>query len=90
MSDQDRAYGKLRDIIERHGGTMTYQRQGFRHGAWILCLNDKTVTLEAMGNKSFPELDRLYIPIRENPTDFTHYKRELVDNAEEDFLRLFA
>jgi hypothetical protein len=60
MSTPHRAYGKLRDIIERRGGTMTYQREGYQYGAWVISLNGKTATLKATGDQSFPDLDLLH------------------------------
>jgi hypothetical protein len=45
-----RAYGAIRDIVERLGGTMTYEREGFRHGAWVISMRKKQATVEARGN----------------------------------------
>jgi hypothetical protein len=83
---QHRAYGKLRDIVERHGGSMTWQREDYRYGAWLVALNGKTTTFEATGMRSFPKLDRLYVPRIVSPTQWNHYRNELLDDAEEVFL----
>ena len=83
-----RAYGKLRDIVESHGGTMTYEREGTRWGAWVVLLDGKKAEFEATGEKSFPRLDRLHVPKVVNPTQWDHYRDELLDDAEQHFLAL--
>jgi hypothetical protein len=88
MSTSQRPYGKLRDIIERHGGTMNYQREGYQHGAWIISVGGQTVTIEATGEKSFPELDRLYVPKVVYPTTWEDRHNQLLDDAEEHLLNL--
>jgi hypothetical protein len=86
MSAPHRVYGKLRDIIERRGGTMTYEREVYQYGAWVISLGDKTKTIEARGEHYFPELDRLYVPKVEEPTRWDDYRDELLDDAEERLL----
>jgi hypothetical protein len=88
MSAPDRAYGKLRDIIERRGGTMTYVREGSRYGAWVISLDGKTASILATGEHSFPQLDRLHVPKVVNPSRWDHYHDELLDDAEEHLLAL--
>jgi hypothetical protein len=88
MSTPHRAYGKLRDIIERHGGTMIYEREGTRYGAWVISLGGKTATIPATGEHSFPPLDQLHMPKVVNPTQWDHYHDELLDDAEEHLLAL--
>jgi 16S rRNA C967 or C1407 C5-methylase (RsmB/RsmF family) len=83
-----RAYGAIRDIVERLGGTMTYKREGFRHGAWVISMRKKQATVEARGNQSFPELDRLYVPLGPNPTTWNDYSSELVPDAKQRLLSL--
>jgi hypothetical protein len=83
----DRAYGLVRILIERNGGSMTYERKGYRYGAWIITLGEKSIVLKADGNQSFPELDRLYVPKIQKPKDWNDYVDQLVPDAE---LRLFA
>jgi len=34
MSESGRACGKVRDLVEQKGGTMRFQREGYRYGAW--------------------------------------------------------
>lgn len=83
----NRAYELVRTLIERNGGSMTYERKGYRYGAWIITLGDKCKVIESEGNRSFPELDRLYLPKVQNPKDWDDYVDQLVPDAE---LRLFA
>jgi hypothetical protein len=83
-----RAYGKLRDIIERCGGSMTYRRQGYRYGAWKISLDGKTKIFESTGNRRLPALDRLYVPNVRNPKTWDDYSDELVPDAERQLLGL--
>jgi hypothetical protein len=85
-----RAYGKLRDIIERRGGSMTYRRQGYRHGAWEISLDGKTAIIESTGSRRFPALDRLYVPNVANPTTWDDYSDELVADAEHQLCALLV
>jgi len=93
MSIEDRAYGLLREIVERHQGTMTYQREGKPpHGAWLITLNGKVWEIPARGERSFPELDQLYEPKPdiERPKHWDDYLHKLVPDAEEKLLALHA
>lgn len=83
-----RAYGELRDILEWRDGSMRYQRAGYRYGAWILTLNDKTKVLESTGRKTLPQLDKLYIPMVPNPKTWDDYTHNLVPCAEAKLLDL--
>ena len=67
---------------------MTYERAGFRHGAWIISLDGKTATIEATGNHSFPELDRLYRTTHPHPMHWDDYDGPPIDGAEEKLLSL--
>ena len=88
MSVETRAYGKLRAIIERRGGTMVWHRTGYRYGAWEISLEGKRVVVEAMGVRSFPALSRFYVPRLEVPSPKTwdDYEYELIPNAEKQFV----
>jgi hypothetical protein len=88
MSTKIRAYGKVRDIIERRGGRMAWQRQGSRYGTWEISLDGKTAVIEAMGCRSFPALDRLYVPDVATPKTWDDYRDELVSDAEDQLLAL--
>ncbi|MFH1021767.1 MAG: hypothetical protein V1809_00085 [Planctomycetota bacterium] len=82
MSPKKRAYGKLRDIIERRGGSMRFLRQGYRYGAWEISLEGKTAIIEATGSQSFPPLDKLYVPVVPHPSTWNDYG-ELMPDAEQ-------
>ena len=69
---------------------MTYEREGYRYGAWVIRIGESHVTIEAGGNKSFPELDRLYVPRVPNPMHWDDYLDELVPNAETRLLSMLG
>ena len=86
----ERAYGLIRDIVERLGGSMTYEREGYRYGAWVIRVGESNVTIEAGGNGSFPELDQLYVPRVPNPKGWDDYLDELVPDAETKLLSMLG
>ena len=90
MNTRPSAYRELRDIIERHGGTMLYQRAGYRHGAWEISLGGKKAIIEATGSQYFPQLDRLYEPdpACPNPRTWKDFSGPLVPDAEAKLLSL--
>lgn len=69
---------------------MTYRRQGYRFGAWEISLAGKTITIEAEGRRTFPELDRLYVPKVVDPKTWDDYHDKLVADAEEHLLALLT
>jgi hypothetical protein len=77
----DHAYGKIRSLVESLGGSMYYEREGFRYGAWIITLGEKTKVFEASGDHLFPELDRLYLPKVRHPRLWDNYLNELQPDA---------
>ena len=83
MSERRRAYGEVRDLVEQKGGTMRFQREGYRYGAWIISLNGKQAIVEAQGNQTLPELDRMYVPKMANPKTWHDYTHELIPEAAE-------
>jgi hypothetical protein len=85
-----RAYGKLRDIIERRGGVMTFRRQGYRFGAWEVYLDGKQAIFKATGGRILGELDRFYVADVPNPKTWDDYRDELVPGAEEQFCALLV
>jgi hypothetical protein len=85
-----RAYGLIRSIVERLGGSMTYEREGYRYGAWVIRIGESSVIVEASGNQSFPELDRLYVPQVPNPRHWDDYLDELVPNVETQLLSMLG
>ncbi len=86
----DRAYGSIRSIVERLGGSMVYQREGYRYGAWVIRVGEHSVTIEAGGNRSFPQLDRLYVPRVSDPMHWDDYSDELVPDAETQLLSILV
>lgn len=76
-----RAYGKLRDIVEQRGGSMKYDGRGL-HGAWVIILGSKRGRFPAMGARTFPKLDSLYVPEVADPKTWDDYLDELVPDAE--------
>ena len=87
---KSRAYGMLRDIIERRGGMMIYQRKGYRRGAWEISLDGKRAVIESQGRRTFPKLDRLFVPDIPAPKTWDDYRNELVPGAEEQLLALLT
>ena len=81
-------YRAPRDIVEGCGGSMTYEREGYPHGAWVIKLGNKEATIVAGGNNSFPELDRLYVPAAEQPRNWDDYTDDLLPDAESKLLAL--
>jgi hypothetical protein len=69
---------------------MTYERKGYRHGAWVIRIGESSVTIEAGGNRSFPELDRLYVPRVPDPRHWDDYLDELVPDAETQLLSMLG
>jgi hypothetical protein len=67
---------------------MIYERQGHRYGAWVIRLGESSVTIEAEGNRSFPKLDRLYLPRVPEPQHWDDYLNQLVPDAEERLLSM--
>jgi len=84
-----RAYGRLRDIVEERGGSMIYQRQGYRYGAWLISLDGKNVIKESTGMENLPELNQFYRPLRTNPRTWFDYDDVLVPHGKENFLAWF-
>jgi hypothetical protein len=86
----NRAYGSVRSIVERLGGSMVYEREGYRHGVWVITVRDKSAIIEASGDRSFPQLDRLYVPRVPDPRHWDDYSDELVSDAETQLLSLLG
>jgi len=84
------AYDSIQALVERLGGTMIYQRAGYRHGAWIITIGEQCAVLEASGNRSFPPLDSLYVPRVPHPKHWDDYKNERVPDAEAGLMALLG
>ncbi len=61
---------------------MRYEREGYRHGAWVIRIGENSATIEARGDRSFPQLDGLYVPRVPHPQQWDDYSVELVPEAE--------
>lgn len=83
-----RAHDTIRTMVERLGGTMVYEREGYRYGAWVISVCGRRCVVEASGNRSFPELDRLYVPKHPNPQHWDDYFNDLVSGPESRLLAL--
>lgn len=83
-----RVYEEVRCLVEHLGGSMTYEREGYRHGAWVIRIGEKSLTVEATGYQSFPELDALYVPKVASPTSWEDYSNQLVPDAEAKLLAM--
>ena len=80
MSDR-RAYGSIRCLVERLGGSMVWVKRGYRHGAWVITIGDKSTAIPAPGKQSFPELDRLLVPLAADPRTCNDSSNELVHDV---------
>lgn len=85
-----KAYDEIRSLVIHHEGTMRYQREGFRFGAWIVAIGDKSLIIEASGEQTFPMLDRLYVPRIAKPKHWDDYSNVLVPDAELKLLAMFG
>lgn len=84
----ERAYDAIRTIVERLGGSMFYERQGYHYGAWVIRIGDNGAVIVAGGDQSFSELDGLYVPRVSNPQHWDDYSNELVPDAEAQLLSM--
>jgi hypothetical protein len=84
----ERVYDSIRSLVEGLGGSMVYEHEGHRFGAWVITLRDKRATIEAGGTQNFPELDRLYVPTRPDPEHWADYSQQLVPDAKRRLLDL--
>lgn len=83
-----KAYDLIQNLVEKLGGTMTFIREGYRYGAWVITIGEKSRVFLCEGNRSLPALDQLYVPKVENPNHWDEYKHELVKDAETKLLSL--
>lgn len=85
-----RAYDLIRSIVERHGGTMVFEREGHRFGAWVVTLGETTAVFEGTGERSFPEFDRLFVARVSQPRTWDDRLNRLIPEAEASFLAQFG
>ena len=43
----NRAYDLTRTIVERRGGSVFYERAGYRYGAWVIRLGEHSTVIDA-------------------------------------------
>jgi hypothetical protein len=67
---------------------MQYEREGHRHGAWVIRLGARSVTVQAIGDHSFPELDSLHVPRVSQPNTWDDYSNELAPDAQRRLLEM--
>lgn len=79
---KNRSYDQIRSMVERLGGSMVYEREGYRYGAWVITIGENTLVIKASGNRSFPKLDQLYTPQVKDPKHWDDYTETLVPDAE--------
>lgn len=61
---------------------MVWVKRGYRYGAWVITIGDKSLVIAALGNQSFPALDRLLVPLAADPRTWNDYSNELAPDAE--------
>mgnify|MGYP005810994535 CR=1 FL=1 len=84
------AYARIRSLVERRGGTMTCEHKGHHSGAWLIATGGRSLAIEATGERSFPQLDRLYVRRVPEPKTWDDYEDELVPGAEARLLGLLC
>ncbi len=83
-----RAYEEVRTMVEQHGGSMTFQREGFSHGgAWIIRYEGKQRAFPS-GGRRFPGIDDLHVPRTSHPKTWDDYENALIQGTWEKLLRL--
>ncbi|HQH22579.1 MAG TPA: hypothetical protein PLJ89_10925 [Thermoleophilia bacterium] len=87
MSDR-RAYGSIRSMVEKLGGSMVWARRGYRYGAWIVTIADRRMIIPASGEQSFPQLDGLLVPLKAHPRTWNDYTNDLLPDAESRLLAM--
>jgi hypothetical protein len=76
-----RVYDLVRSLVESLGGFMTYEKNDFRYGAWIITMGEKSKVFEAGGDQSFPEFDKMHKPKVQHPQHWDDYLNELQPDA---------
>jgi len=65
-------YGRVRNLVESIGGTMTYQVGGGPGGVWELNLWGRTARIDVRDNR-INDLDRLYVARVDDPKTWDDY-----------------
>ena len=76
------AYELVRKLVEKHGGTMNYEQEGYSTGgAWIIEVAGMR-NVFPWDNSSFPGIDELHVPKPGmKPKHYWDYQHELIPNA---------
>lgn len=80
-SSTQRVYEEVRTLVEANGGSMDFERKGYRWGAWIIRLQDRERIFPSNGS-GFPPLDKLYGSSKKNPCHWSDYDGDLLPDAE--------
>jgi hypothetical protein len=68
-------YGFVREMVEKHGGTMTFHAGGGPGGRWLIALEGKSLQIDVR-DRRVNDLDRLYIAKIDNPQTWDDYEPE--------------
>jgi len=83
-----KTYDDLQQIVERHGGSMWHETEGYTYGAWLVQFgNGPTIAFESNGT-GYPEIDNLYVRNAVYPKTSDDYTNALVADAEAIFLKI--
>lgn len=81
MSEQRRWYGEVQDLLESHGGKMTWHAGGHGGGGkWKLFLENRTTEIVIRDFVNLNALDKMYVMTDEEPVACVHPYR-LKDEA---------
>jgi hypothetical protein len=76
-----RVYEEVRALVEGQGGSMQFERKGYRWGAWIIRLAGLEGKFPSNG-AGFPSLDQLYSSSKKNPSHWSDYDGDILPDAE--------
>ena len=76
-----RVYEEVRALVEGQGGSMQFERKGYRWGAWIIRLAGLEGKFPSNG-AGFPSLDQLYSSSKKNPSHWSDYDGDIMPDAE--------
>ena len=82
-----RVYEEVRALVEGQGGSMGFERKGYRWGAWIIRMAGLEGKFPSNG-AGFPSLDQLYASSKKNPSHWSDYDGDILPDAEARLMRL--
>ena len=86
----DRAYGSIRSIVERLGGSMVYERKGYRYGAWVIRIGENAWSSKRGATSRSHNSTVCYVPLVPDPKHWDDYSDELVPDAETQLLSMLG